>query len=214
MTLAETMDAIEEDEFAAEMNLAAGTKAFRRAIMEHDLFQRLAELAKENPPEVEARIEKISHLDIDERYENRFDTALSAYLMALSDVAEPEVVSKAATAVLRTPKCWWASGLAGELLLRTVAAGVGTDCREAVYVRVNNWLIQARAAGATTTMRELLRALSAGQPSGQGKTVIEFPSQQKRSVSRHHIAPKTFIKRKRSSSRPRNVANARARKQA
>ena len=58
MTLAETMAAIEQEEFAAEMNLAAGTKAFRQAIREHELFHRLSELAKENPSEVAERIEK------------------------------------------------------------------------------------------------------------------------------------------------------------
>src|SRR5437879_5484832 len=105
MTLPETMRLIEHDEFAADMNLAAGTKAFRRRIHEHSLFQRLTELAKENPAEVAARVESISHLAIDQGYENPFDAALSAYLMALSHVAEPEMISKAAAEALRTPKC-------------------------------------------------------------------------------------------------------------
>lgn len=121
MTLAETMSAIEQDEFAAEMNLAAGTKAFRRAIREHELFHRLSELAIENPSAVAGRVEAISGIEVDERYENRFDTALSAYLMVLSDVAGPELVSQASQAILRTPKLWWASEIARELLLQTVA---------------------------------------------------------------------------------------------
>ena len=127
MTLAETMAAIEQEKFAAEMNLAAGTKAFRRAIREHGLFHRLSELAKENPSEVAERIETISRIEADERYENRFDTALSAYLMVLSDVAEPEVASNASRAVLRTPKIWWASGVAREILLQTVAVGANRE---------------------------------------------------------------------------------------
>ena len=121
MTLAETMAVIEQDEFAAEMNLAAGTKAFRLAIRDHALFHRLSELAKENPCKVAERIEAISHVEVDERYENRFDTALSAYLMVLSDTAEPEIASRASQIVLRTPKVWWASGIARELLLETIA---------------------------------------------------------------------------------------------
>jgi hypothetical protein len=121
MTLAETMSAIEQDEFAAEMNLAAGTKAFRRAIREHELFHRLSELAIENPSAVAGRVEAISGIEVDERYENRFDTALSAYLMVLSDVAGPELVSQASQAILRTPRLSWASGTARELLLQTVA---------------------------------------------------------------------------------------------
>jgi hypothetical protein len=212
MTFAETMRAIEQDEFAAEMNLAAGTKAFRRRLREHNLFRRLTELAKENPAEVAGRIEGISHLEIDQGYENPFDTALSAYLMALSDVAEPERISKAAAAVLRTPKCWWASGLARELLLQTVAVGAigaGVDWREAVYARVNNWLTAVHASGTETTIRELLRAVSAGQPAGQGNNVIEFPSPAKRAVSHQHIVPKELIRRRRNSSRPHNIAKAR-----
>src|SRR5580704_8832777 len=124
MTLVEVMEAIQKDEFSAEMNLAAGTRAFRRLMRSHDLFLGLAELAKENSTELLARIESISQRDVDMAYEYPFDVALSAYLIALSDCAPPEVVSKAAQAVLRTPKCWWASGLARELLLQTVATGV------------------------------------------------------------------------------------------
>jgi len=123
MTLAETMAMIEQDEFAAQMNLAAGTTAFRRAIREHELFHRLSECAKENPSALTERIEMISHIEIDERYENHFDTALSAYLLALSDVDDPEVASEASQSVLRTPKIWWASGIARDLLLQTVAVG-------------------------------------------------------------------------------------------
>jgi hypothetical protein len=214
MTFAETMGAIEQDEFAAEMSLAAGTKSFRRGIRQHSLFRCLTELAKENPAEVAARIEGISHLEIDQGYENPFDTALSAYLMALSHVAEPETISKAAAAVLRTPKCWWASGLARELLLQAVAVGAigaGVDWREAIYVRVNSWLTAMRASGTETTSRELLRAVSAGQPTGQSNNVIEFPSQEKRAVSYQHIVPKDRIKRKRIPSRPHDIAKARRR---
>jgi len=135
MTLGQAMQEIEHDEFAAQMNLAAGTRAFRHAIREHKLFQLLVELAKENPSPVAQRIEAISQIDVDERYENRFDTALSAYLMILSDVAEPETTLKASQLALRAPRIWWASGIARELLLRTVAVGgvgIGGDWRDSV----------------------------------------------------------------------------------
>jgi hypothetical protein len=48
MTLTETMAVIEQEKFAAEMNLAAGTKAFRRAIREHELFHRLSPNLRKN----------------------------------------------------------------------------------------------------------------------------------------------------------------------
>ena len=120
MTLPEVMDAVEQDDFSAEMNLAAGTAAFRQALATHPLFRRLVELTKENPGEIVARIENISHRGIDIRYENPFDVALSAYLMALSESASPEAVPTAANAVLGTPQCWWASGIAHELALQPV----------------------------------------------------------------------------------------------
>src|SRR5262249_8196271 len=100
MTLAETMEAIERDEFAAELSLAAGAQSFRRAVTENDLFRQLLPLAKEAPEDLAARIETISRLDIDERYENPFDVALSAYMLALSDVPEKrKLVHEAVQAV-------------------------------------------------------------------------------------------------------------------
>ena len=215
MTLAETMATIEQYEFAAEMNLASGTTAFRQAIRGHELFHRLSELAKENPSEVAERIEAISRIDVDERYENRFDTALSAYLMVLSDVAEPEVASKASQAVLRTPKIWWASGVARELLLQTVAAGavdVGVDWRESIYVRFNERFVGLHSSlGRDTTMRDLLKAVSAGQPTGRGRNIIEFPSQETWAMSHYHVVPKALLKRKKGSVRLHNIAGARKR---
>jgi hypothetical protein len=215
MTLAETMGTIEQDEFAAEMNLASGTTAFRRAIRGHELFHRLSELVKENPSEVAERIEAISHIEVDERYENRFDTALSAYLMVLSDVAKPELAAKSSQAVLRTPKIWWASGIARELLLQTVAVGgieAGVDWSESFYVRFNERFIALYSSlGRDTTMRDLLKAVSDGQPTGRGRNIIEFPSKETSAMSHYHVVPKPFLKRKKGSARLHNIAGARKR---
>jgi len=211
MTLPETMAAIEQDEFAAEMNLAAGTNAFRRAIREHELFNRLSELARENPSEVAERIETISRGEVDERYENPFDTALSAYLMVLWDVAPPEITSRIAQAVLRTPRTWWASGLARELLLQTVAMGaIGVGVDWCNYVRVNERFVALHSSiGRDTTMRELLDAVSAGQPTGRVSNVIEFPPPEARTMS--HVVPKVVLKRRKGSARLHNIAAARKR---
>lgn len=210
MTLADIMTAIEQDEFAAEMNLAAGTKAFRQAMREHELFHRLSELAIKTSSEVAARIEAISHIEVDEQYENRFDTALSAYLMFLADVAGPEIVSKASQAILKTPKLWWASGIARELLLQTVAVGaigIGVDWRGSISVRFNKWFVALHSSsGQDVTMRELLKAVSAGQPKGREGNIIEFP---KRPMSHHHLVPRVFLKRKTGSARPHSIGVAR-----
>jgi hypothetical protein len=209
MTLEETMQAIEQDEFSAEMSLAAGTKAFRRAVRAHELFRRLSDLAKETPLDVSARIDAIAKLEVDERYENPFDAALSAYVMALSDIADPKIVQEAAQAVLKTPKCWWASGIARKLVLETIAVGtvgVGFDWREAIYVRVNDWLRSAHSSKWETTTRELVKAMTAGQPAGQRNNIIELPPQRER---HHHAAPRLFTKRKQQ--RASNTGKARKR---
>jgi hypothetical protein len=210
MTIAETMAAIERDEFAAEMNLAAGTNAFRRAIREHDLFRRLSELTKENTSAVLERIETISLIEIDDRYENPFDTALSAYLMALPSTAEPQAAARASQAVLRTQKIWWASAVARELLLQTVAGGAfggGADLRESVNVRSTPW---NSSLGHDTTTRELLRAVSSGQPTGIGSQAIQFRPQET-PTGHSHMSPKAYLKRRKGSARVHNIAGARKR---
>jgi hypothetical protein len=215
MSLTDVMKAIEQDEFSAEMNLAAGTRAFRRSVSGHDLFSRLTKLAKENPSEVAERVESISHLDVDLSYENRLDVALSAYLMVLSEVAEPEIVAKAGQAVLRISKCWWASGLARELLLETVAAGVigaGVDWHEALHTRFAEWFNQIRISSNDDLTKKWLLVLSAGQPSGRGSKVIEIPSPEKRASIHLHSVPK--VKGRKRSARPHSITNARARKHA
>jgi len=99
--------------------------------------------------------------------------------------------------------------------LQTVAAGaigVGVDWRESIYVRFNEWFVALHSSlGRDTTMRELLKAVSAGQPTGRGSNVIEFPSQETWGVSPSHIVPKMFLKRKKGSARLHNIAAARKR---
>lgn len=211
MTLAEVMEAIERDEFSAEMNLAAGTRAFRRSMRTHDLFLRLTELSKENPSELVHRVKSISKFDVDMVYENPFDVALSAYLLVLSDVAEPEAVSAAAAAIIGTPRCWWASGLARELLLRTVAAGAvgtGVDWGEAIHARVAEWFNQIRIPSTDELTSKWMLFLSAGQPSGQGNKVIEFPSPEKTSLIHQNVVPKGPRVRRRLA-RAHNITNGR-----
>ena len=135
--LAETMTAIEQEQFAAQMNLAPGTRAFRRMLRGHSLFRQLSASAREHSAAIVARIETIGAIEIDGRYENPFDVALSAYMTALSDSAGPEFTSRAARAVLNTPNCWWSLGIAREALLQTVASGpiaVPNDRLELIHV--------------------------------------------------------------------------------
>ena len=185
MALAEIMQGIEQYRFSSELNLAAGTKAFRRGLREHDLVRRLADLAKEAETRVTVakRVEELSQAGIDTRYENRYDAALSAYLMVLSDTAQPETVAKAASAAAKAPNCWWTVDLSRELLMHAVATGfveppavwhidtsailASTPWREALHERIQEWFSQRMVSVNDDTARRILAVLRAAQTKAQ-----------------------------------------------
>lgn len=126
MQLADVMREIEQYRFASELNLASGTKAFRRGLRAHELFRSLVDLSKEQAGKaaVARRVEELAETQVDLQYENRYDTALSTYLMALGDTAEPEVIAKAAMAATRARNTWWTVGISHDLVSHAVATGV------------------------------------------------------------------------------------------
>src|ERR1700693_3830765 len=125
MPLADVMQEIERHSFSSEVNLAAGTKAFRRGLRMHALFRTLVDLARDAKTRsaVAKRVEEIAANEIDDRYENRFDAALSAYLTVLGDTAQPGTVAKAAMAATRAQNCWWTVGISRELIINAVSTG-------------------------------------------------------------------------------------------
>lgn len=201
MPLAEIMQGIEQYRFSSELNLAAGTKAFRRGLREHDLFRRLAELATDAQARaaVAKRVEELSGTEIDASYENRFDAALSAYLTVLGDVAEPEVLGKAAEAVTKTPNTWWAVGISHELLMRAIARGwvraqeapyadiaayfPGTPWREALRDKVQASITHTTVSASTENMHKILRALHDAEmhaqiPQASNVIVMPLPTEE------------------------------------
>lgn len=110
MTLQNVMETIEGHQFAAEVNLAAGFDAFHRGLQNHSLFGELADLIKDPGAlkTVLVRLIELSRKPIRMQYENPFDSAMAAYLMAVDGV-DPEVAAVAAEAVSKAPNCWWAS---------------------------------------------------------------------------------------------------------
>jgi hypothetical protein len=197
VALTEIMQGIEQYRFSSELNVAAGTKAFRRGLREHDLVRRLAELAKEPATRVTVakRVEELSQAEIDTQYENRFDAALSAYLMVLSDTAQPETVAKAASAAAEAPNCWWTVDLSRELLMHAVATGFvqapaarhidtsaileGTTWREALRDGIQERFSQSLVSVNDDTARRILAGLRAEQTKAQipqVSNVIVMPS--------------------------------------
>jgi hypothetical protein len=135
MPLREIMQEIEADRFSSELNLASGTRAFRRGLREHELFRRLTELGRDAPARdaVIQRVEDLAASAIDDRYENRYDAALSAYLTFLGDTAEPHAVVRAADAAARARNIWWTVGISRELIARAVATGVAQAPAAAIW---------------------------------------------------------------------------------
>jgi hypothetical protein len=126
MQLVDLMQEVEEYRFSAEVNLASGTRAFRRGLRGHELFQKLVRLAQDHPnaqAAIVARIATLSDMTIDQRYENRFDAALSAYLTVLGETAQADIIARAASTASTAPNCWWTIGISRELLMWAIATG-------------------------------------------------------------------------------------------
>ncbi len=119
MELREVMQKIEDHRFSAEVNLGAGSKAFRRSLQSHEMFRALVELVKEPGGGSEAiakRVADLSARPIDPQYENAFDAALSAYLTALGETAKPDLIVEAASAAAGACNCWWTNAISTDLL--------------------------------------------------------------------------------------------------
>ncbi len=199
MTLTELTRAIEQHRFSAEVNLAAGTKAFRRGLRHHELFRELADLANEPQvrSEIAERVAMLSHAEIDATYENPFDAALSAYLTVLGDTAEPEVVIEAASAATSAPNCWWTVGISRELLMRAVATGhvqspqvgyVDTSVlipawKDTLAESYRQWFDEQRVDSSVETWSFVfLHLLRDAQPMGQKNASLVSPPESDRPI--------------------------------
>jgi hypothetical protein len=196
--LSDIMQGIEQYRFSSELNLAAGAKAFRRALRGHELFRELAERAKEFDARVAVaeRVEKLAGTEIDSRYENRYDAALSAYLLVLADTAQPELIVKTAVAAARAPNIWWTAGILRELITHALATGCaqvltspqhaipatlvsGVDTQRALRSGLQkSWAVETHVtmrANAGTQILNVLRAAQAKSQLTQSNNVIVMP---------------------------------------
>ena len=129
------------------------------------------------------RIAALSSAEIDKRYENGFDAALSAYLTVLGDTGEPEVITEAASAAASAPNCWWTVGISRELLMRAIATGdvrsapvmyVGASAlanaerwKETLAERSREWFAEREPDTSFDAWSRVLRVLSDAQSTGQ-----------------------------------------------
>lgn len=112
--------------FSAELNLAAGKRAFNRILEGNRLFNDLVASARTptGPSKIVERIRELASQPIDERYEHPSDVAFSAYLKALAEACDPKTVAEAAKVVATVPGCGWAADIARELLSSALASGL------------------------------------------------------------------------------------------
>ena len=125
MDLHEAMNKIEGHRFSAEVNLAAGATAFRRILQEHESCRDLIETARtaDAKEKIVRRVAELSEPQVDPRYENVYDAAISAYLAVLSETGTTEEIAEAGLAACKARNTWWTSALARELVLHAIAKG-------------------------------------------------------------------------------------------
>lgn len=201
----DVMKQTEAPMFSAEMNLAAGKKAFIRNMQEHPLFGQLSEFAKsaEGRAAIAERVSSLAAQSIDARYENPADVAFCAYLRVLEETAGPEIVAQAASAVLSAPNCSWAIDVSREALTRSMATGQAkavmsqpfgmTDISDprltgqAVSEASRSMLeLFGQGAGIKAPIYECMMSSSHGALKETGRAIpINLPSGKKRNRHRH-----------------------------
>jgi hypothetical protein len=105
-------------EFDVKLNVVSGLRPFIRAAFSQSSVQKLyrAMIASAEVREyVLGKIQFLSRLEIDLRYQNPNDTALSVLLL-LTMLAAPENSRLVADIVYRAPQCWYAKKVAHRIL--------------------------------------------------------------------------------------------------
>lgn len=120
--MASTLEEIESNEFAVRLGVASNFRTFLRAAQQEEAVWRvLRELYSQGGrlvlSQILQRVLELSNEQVDFRYENPWDTALTVYLWLLS-LKDSEAAETAASAVSRALNCWWATKIARSVLLR------------------------------------------------------------------------------------------------
>ena len=120
-----TLAQIESSVFCAEMNLAAGKKLFLRFLRSNPVFIELCEAAHnpEGTRQIKSRLLDLVRTETQSEHEHPYDVALAAYLLALDDTAEPDIIAEAAREMAGLPNGTWSTMLAREILLRATSTG-------------------------------------------------------------------------------------------
>jgi hypothetical protein len=114
----EIIQKIESVEFSVLLGIASSYRLFRKILYDREEMKALLKLLRESSENrwiVFTRVAKLAQSEIDLEYENPWDTALVAYLEALS-LTDLELAKTAANPVLLAKNCWWAEKFARYLV--------------------------------------------------------------------------------------------------
>ena len=114
----EIMDTIESRRLDARLNVASSFSIFFKAAYREQAPRALIEKMHNSPRNiwlVLQRTVELTQKEIDLRYENPWDTALTVYMWALS-LVDLEIAETAAAFVAEADNCWWAKKLANHIL--------------------------------------------------------------------------------------------------
>jgi hypothetical protein len=119
MNIAEALEKIEGDAFAAVVNLASDFRTFLRILASQPESEALASAlgSEAVAQQVFARVLELTQGPVDETYEHPADAALAAYLWLLNGV-DGQRSRAGAEAVLQARQCWWARQVAWSILER------------------------------------------------------------------------------------------------
>ena len=155
MTLTDAMARIESLEFDVLVNVASDFQTFLLAAQQEEAVWFLYRALKkqENCRRLLSRIMVIRDRDIDERYVNPGDTALTVYLWGIH-LHDWELAKLAAVIVLEARQCWWARRLAQHILLEqpTFSHAEDTTSENSVGQPQDTVDISALGAGPTVSL--------------------------------------------------------------
>lgn len=160
---------IESDEFAVRLNVASTSNVFRDILFKDSSYQDLIQWLEETTSRDKRiehtlnRILDLARFQIDLRYENPYDAALAAYLLALATIS-PSYAKFGAEIIIGAQQTWWAKHVARSVLQgsSTVsnmsgehdhAASVGTTAADVLLIDVRAHGVLQRETYSTLTQR-------------------------------------------------------------
>jgi len=118
MSLRDLIQEVESHEFSGKLNMASDFRLFLRLANREESVRSLVGTMRssgDHTEEILGRINDLTHLSIDPRYEHPYDAALAVYLWALY-FAGSELSFSAANLVDGAPQCWYSKKLARRIL--------------------------------------------------------------------------------------------------